>query len=434
MVTYSPLVSPQLQSQLGIVHRQVVYTALFASLAGALAGLLVAMLIAGRLRRIAHAADAIEGGSFDTRLHPWLKDELGGLAETIDRMRGRLRESFSRLESERDRLQRLLGRLHDGVIAVDSDLSIEFSNAAARRLLRARVDEGDELPDAWGQPVLKVLATRLFDPGARAIQETFETDDGRAYSIAGIPPRGRSKNVILVITDVSVRERRERAEREFVTNAAHELRTPLATITGAIQVLQSGAKDDPVERDRFLDHIDREAARLGRLTHSLLVLARAQTRAEAPNLAPVELRPLLEAIVEDVRPPDAVAVTVTCPPGLEVLAERDLVEQAVSNLTANALQNTERGRVEIAAKELPSGSVALEVTDTGIGIAPERQDRIFDRFYRPDGRDPRRFGLGLAIVRQAVAALGGRIELESAEGTGTTVRITLAGVQKEAAA
>src|SRR4029078_982529 len=124
-------------------------------------------------------------------------------------------------------------------------------------------DEGDEVPDAWGQPVLKVLATRLFDPGARAMQETLGTDDGGAYSMAGIPPRGRSKNVILVITDVSVRERRERAEREFVTNAAHELRTPLATITRAIQVLQSGAKDDPAERDRFLDHIDREAARLG---------------------------------------------------------------------------------------------------------------------------------------------------------------------------
>lgn len=425
---------PELESQVGIVHRQVVEAALFASLAGAIAGLLVAMLIAGRLRRIAQAADAIEGGSFDRRLHPWLKDELGGLAETIDRMRARLRESFGRVEAERDRLQRLLGRLHDGVIAVDSQLRIEFSNAAARRLLRVPVDEGEELPDAWGQPVLKVLATRLFEPGARAIQETFETDDGRAYSIAGIPPRGRSKNVILVVTDVSVRERRERAEREFVTNAAHELRTPLATITGAVQVLQSGAKDDPAERDRFLAHIEREAARLGRLTNSLLVLARAQTREEAPNLAPVELQPLLEAIVEDVQPPDDVAVTVSCPAGLEVLAERDLVEQAISNLTANALQNTQRGRVEIAARQLPGGSVALEVTDTGNGIAPERQDRIFDRFYRPDGRDPRRFGLGLAIVRQAVAALGGRIELESAVGTGTTVRITLAGVQKEAVA
>jgi signal transduction histidine kinase/HAMP domain-containing protein len=431
ILTYSP--RPELQSQVGIVHRQVVQAALFASLAGALAGLIVAMLIASRLRRIAQAADAIEGGSFDTRLHPWLKDELGGLAETIDRMRGRLRESFGRLESERDRLRRVLGRLHDGVISVDSDLKIDFSNAAARRLLRTPVDEGDDLPDAWGEPVLRELAARLFEPGARAVQETFQTGDRRAYSVAGIPPRGRSKNAILVVTDVSVRERRERAEREFVTNAAHELRTPLATITGAIQVLQAGAKDDAEERDRFLDHIEREAARLGRLTHSLLVLARAQTREESPNLAPVELQPLLEAIVQDAHPPPDVEVSVSCPPGLEVLAERDLVEQAVANLTANALQNTERGSVEIVARRLPSGSVALEVTDTGSGIAAERQERIFDRFYRPGGRDPRRFGLGLAIVRQAVAALGGRIELESAVGSGTTVRITLAGAQEREA-
>jgi signal transduction histidine kinase/HAMP domain-containing protein len=431
VLTFSPL--PELESQLGIVHRQVVQAALFASLAGALAGLLVAMLIASRLRRISRAADAIEGGSFDTRLHPWLKDELGLLAETIDRMRLRLRESFGRLETERDRLRRLLQRLHDGVIAVDPDLRVEFGNTAARRLLRASFEEGDELPQVWGGDGLRELAAGLFEPRARAVQETFSTDDGRAYAVAGIPPRGRSKSAILVVTDVSVRERRERAEREFVTNAAHELRTPLATITGAIQVLQAGAKDDEEERDRFLGHIEREAARLGRLTHSLLVLARAQTREEQPNLAPVELQPLLQAIAADVKPPPEVEVSVSCPPGLEVLAERDLVEQAVSNLTANALQNTERGRVEIAAKQLPGGSVVLEVTDTGNGIALERQDRIFDRFYRPDGRDPRRFGLGLAIVRQAVTALGGRLELESAVGTGTTVRITLTGAHTEAA-
>jgi PAS domain-containing protein len=162
LLTYTT--SPELESQVGIVHSQVVQAALFASLAGALAGLIVAMLIASRLRRIAYAADEIEGGRFDTRLHPWLRDELGGLAETIDRMRGRLRESFGRLESERDRLRLLLGRLHDGVIAVDPDLRIDFSNAAARRLLRASVDEGEELPVAWGEPALRELAGRLFEP------------------------------------------------------------------------------------------------------------------------------------------------------------------------------------------------------------------------------------------------------------------------------
>jgi signal transduction histidine kinase len=230
---------------------------------------------------------------------------------------------------------------------------------------------------------------------------------------------------VLVLTDVSVRERRERAEREFVTNAAHELRTPLATITGSIQVLQAGAKDVPEQRDRFLEHIEREAARLSRLTRALLVLARAQTRAEAPKLADVELEPLLEAIAAGTSPHDGVSVEVECPPGLLVMAEPDLVEQAISNLAANAVENTKEGKIIISARPLPGGAVALEVSDTGRGIPLERQDRIFDRFYRAEGRDPRNFGLGLAIVREVVTALGGRINLESTPGSGTTVRITL---------
>jgi signal transduction histidine kinase/HAMP domain-containing protein len=431
VLTYST--RPELAAQLGIVHSQVVQTALFASLAGALAGLLVAMLIAGRLRRIATAASEIEAGHFETRLHPWLRDELGFLAQTIDRMRARLRNSFTQLETERDRLLRLLGRLHDGVIAVDSDLKVEFSNASARRLVRVGLRAGDPLPEPWGNGALPRLAAELFEPGAKPIQATFNLADGSSYAVAGLPPRRPSETAVLVLTDVSVRERRERAEREFVANAAHELRTPLATITGSIQVLQAGAKDEPEQRDRFLKHIEREAARLTRLTRALLVLARAQTQSEAPRLAAVDIKPLLEAIAADAQPEGDVRVEVECPVGLEVLAEQDLVEQAVSNLVANAVEHTPEGKITLAAQKLPTGGVSLEVSDTGLGIPHERQDRIFDRFYRPGGRDPRNFGLGLAIVRDAVQALGGRIELESAPGRGTTVRITLPEAQPEAA-
>jgi signal transduction histidine kinase/HAMP domain-containing protein len=431
VLTYST--RPELAAQLGIVHSQVVQTALFASLAGALAGLLVAMLIAGRLRRIAAAASEIEAGSFETRLHPWLKDELGFLAQTIDRMRARLRNSFTQLESERDRLLRLLGRLHDGVVAVDSDLNVEFSNASARRLIRVPLKAGDPLPDPWGNGALPRLAAALFEPGAKPIQETFNLSNGSSYTVAGLPPRRPSETAVIVLTDVSVRERRERAEREFVANAAHELRTPLATITGSIQVLQAGAKDDAEQRDRFLKHIEREAARLTRLTRALLVLARAQTGAETPRLTAVEIKPLLEAIAADAQPEGEVRIEVDCPAGLEVLAEQDLVEQAVSNLVANAVEHTPEGKITLSADKLPNGGVSLEVSDTGQGIPHERQDRIFDRFYRPGGRDPRNFGLGLAIVRDAVQALGGRIELDSAPGRGTTVRITLPEAQPEAA-
>src|SRR5205814_9913795 len=111
----------------------------------------------------------------------------------------------------------------------------------------------------------------------------------------------------------SERERRERAEREFVANAAHELRTPVAAIASAVEVLQAGAKDAPADRDLFLGHIEREAARLTRLARALLVLARAQARHEPPPLQLVELAPLLGQVAAAILPPGDVQVVVDCP-------------------------------------------------------------------------------------------------------------------------
>ena len=140
---------PELRAELGIVHDQVVEAALLAVLVGAAAGLLIAVLISRRLRRIASAASAIEQGGFDTELRPRFHDELGDLAETIDRMREHLRTSFSNLESERDRLRRLLERLHEGVIAVDRDLRVQFANGVAAGIVRARsLERGRAAPRA----------------------------------------------------------------------------------------------------------------------------------------------------------------------------------------------------------------------------------------------------------------------------------------------
>ena len=423
LLTYTS--RPDLAAQLGIVRQKIVEAALWAIPVGALAGLLVATLIASRLRRIAAAAAAIEAGSFETELRPQFRDELGSLALTIDRMRERLRESFAELEAERDRLRRLLERLHDGVVAVDADLNVEYANSAARRLLGVeRLEEGERLPDPWPEPSLHALARALFRDGSAPVQAVVTPTPEHTYTVVGIPAGFDAHTAVLVVTDVSERERRERAEREFVTNAAHELRTPLTTITGAVELLEAGAKDDPGERDRFLRHIQREAARLGRLSRALLVLARAQTREEAPRLSPVPLRPLLESVVSDARPRDDVELELDCPQDIAVLADSDLLEQALANLAANAVENTERGRIAISVRAR-AGSAVIEVRDTGRGIPRDQQERIFDRFYRAQGRDERGFGLGLAIVREAVKALGGRVTLESAPARGTTVRVTL---------
>lgn len=221
--------------------------------------------------------------------------------------------------------------------------------------------------------------------------------------------------------DVTAQEQRERAERDFVTNAAHELQTPIAAITSGVQVLQAGAKENEADRDRFLAHIEAACARLDRLTRALLVLARAQAGHEDPRAELVEIEPLLQSVAAAL-PPGA-QVDVTCSPGLAVVANRALLEQSLVNLGLNAVKYT-TGRVLLAA-ERDSGRVLLEVRDEGAGIDADERHRVFERFYRgTDAGDG--FGLGLAIVAEAVKAINGELQVDVTKG-GTGVSIRLPG-------
>jgi two-component system, OmpR family, sensor histidine kinase ResE len=422
---------PDLVAELGILRETIVEAVVIAVVIGALVGLFVAYLISVRLRRIAGAAAEIERGRFETPLDPGFRDELGELAVTVDRMREQLKQSFESLESERDRLRLLFEQLQEGVIAVDGGLRVEFANPAAARLL-GPLRPGEPLPDPWVEPSLRRLANGLFRPGARIAQARVSPGDDLSYALVGIPAGPGANLAVLVLSDISERERRERAEREFVANAAHELRTPIAVIASAVDVLQQGAKAVPEDRDRFLAMIRHQTNRLGRLVRVLLVLARAQTRQEALRLERVELRPLLAEIAAELDHPDDVSVEVSCPEETAVLAEPDLVAQVLANLAWNAVKHTERGKILLAARPSANGSVVIEVTDTGTGIPPAEQERIFDRFYTGD-ESRTGFGLGLPIVRDAVRALGGVVEIESEPGRGTTARVTLAGASAEAA-
>jgi len=424
LLAYEP--RPDLATGLGIAQEKIAQTALWAAVIGALAGLSVAALLTARLRRITAAATEIEEGNFDAVIKPGFGDELGALADSVDRMRLRLKESFSLLASERDRLYLLLERLREGVLTVGPDLEVEFANAAARQLLGLEPGaSGVALPDPWPGVKLRALAASLFESDASVVEARGTPDADHMYSVAGIPAL-EANVAVLVITDVSERERRERAQREFVANAAHELRTPLSVIAGAVEMLQAGAKEEPAQRDRFLGHIASESARLGRLARALLLLARAETRAESLLVEPLPVLPLLEQAAAGAGARPGVTVEVDCPPELAVQAQAELAEQIVSNLVDNASKLTEHGRILLRARSAPGGRVAIEVSDTGPGIDPADQEAVFERFSRgSDRRDREGFGLGLAIVRQAVRALGGRVELESSPGAGTTVRVVL---------
>ncbi|HET7573049.1 MAG TPA: ATP-binding protein [Gaiellaceae bacterium] len=418
---------PDVAAAIGTVNDQALRAGVIAGVIGVLVGLLLAQLISLRLRRLSAAAEALALGDFETPLRYHFRDEFGALAQSFDRMRRQLRRSFRRIEAERDRLRVLLERLHEGVLTIDQDLVVHFANAEARRLLGGRLAEGDALPEPWPGFGLREFVERLFDEPGAPVQVHVSPGEERAYGLTGIPAQPESEWALLVIDDLTEQERRELAEREFVSNAAHELRTPLTTIIGAVEVLQAGAKDDAEQRDRFLGHIEREAGRLARLARALLTLARAHSGQEQPRAEPVALGPLLREVADALRPHPGVSVEVECADGLAARVNRDLLEQALRNLAENAAKHTTGGHVVLRASG-EDGSVALEVEDTGPGIGAELQRHVFDRFYRGE-RDADGFGLGLAIVRESVRTLGGRIVLDSSPGEGTCFRIVLDGAR-----
>jgi signal transduction histidine kinase len=415
---------PDVAAAIDTVNGEALRAGVIAGVIGVIVGLLFAQLIALRLRRLSAATEAIAHGDFETPLRYHFRDEFGLLVQNFDRMRRQLRRSFRRLEAERDRLRLLLERLHEGVLTIDQDLVVHFANTEARRLLGGRVREGDPLPEPWQGFGLREFAQRLFDERATVTQVHVTPDEQHAYGVVGIPSQPETDWALLVVDDLTEQERRELAEREFVSNAAHELRTPLTTIIGAVEVLQAGAKEDPAERDRFLAHIERESGRLARLARAMLTLARAHSGQEPPRVEAVELGPLLREVAAGLRPRDGVTLDVEVADGLAVEANRDLLEQALRNLGENAAKHTARGSVALRAYA-EGGTVTVEVEDSGPGMSAEVQRHVFDRFYRGE-RDAHGFGLGLAIVRESVRTLGGRIELDSSPGHGTVFRILLA--------
>jgi signal transduction histidine kinase len=315
------------------------------------------------------------------------------------------------------RLAAVLRQLPEGIVIVGPDGEVQLANQRAEELL-ARAE---------------AFATDAVDRALQGEKTSGRADVERGreklvVEYAATPVRDASGEVVagvLTFRDVTERELRERAQRDFVTNAAHELQTPLAAIASAVQVLKAGAKNDVMSRDRFLDHIDTAVNRLDRLTRALLILARAQSRQEPPREEVIAVRPLLEGVASALRP-TIVPIMVTCAKETAVIANRPLLEQALVNLAGNALKYS-RSRVVLGARPV-DGRVLIEVTDSGPGIPHSEQQHIFNRFYRLGSREGDGFGLGLAIVRDAVEALNGELELDSSS-KGTRISILLAGAR-----
>jgi two-component system, OmpR family, phosphate regulon sensor histidine kinase PhoR len=348
--------------------------------------------------------------------------------------------------NERRLLVAVLDHLPVGAIVADAESGrITRMNAYARALLGMAVQQADVATAGEGHlldgdsepfpPGRSPLARALFagetvlDEPVRIVQPDGSTREVTTTARPVEAPDGVRIGAIALFEDVEDRRRREQAEHDFIVNAAHELRTPLASIISAVEVLESGAKDEPAERDLFIGHVAHEAQRLQRLSRSLLMLARAQARLEPPQLQVLPIRPLLQDVAAATATGADVKVTVRCRRELAVLTNRDLLEQVLANLTTNAARYSESATIAISARSEGDEAV-IGVRDRGRGMGAETARRALERFYRAGPRDSQGFGLGLSIAHHAVEAIDGTLEIESVEGVGTTARVRVPAVRK----
>ena len=332
---------------------------------------------------------------------------------------------------ERSLLDAVVRQIPVGLIAVDTAGVLLAVNEEARRLfgeprMAVRDEHWNMLSGGRGTEVAERPLRRALVGEVVSVEraELVRRDGGRVLvEVSATPVRNESGEIVAAVAtfnDLTRRDDYERAQRDFITHAAHELQSPLAAIVSASDVLQAGAKET-TERDLFLGHIEREAGRLTQLVRAMLTLARAQIGAEEVRTEVVELEPLLREIANGLQPANDVTVEVACPPRLAVVGNVDLVRHAVENLGRNAAKFTDRGSVRLEAMPL-DGAVEIVVADTGPGIPPELRARVFERFYQ--GTAGEGFGLGLSIVHNIADAIGAELILDDSD-RGTVIRLRL---------
>ncbi len=365
------------------------------------------------------------------------------LAEWIASTAPVLQSRLERLDREHRQLQTVLAGMTEGVLAVDDRMHLLYANDAARRLFGlVDNDLGRLLPELIRSPQInETLAFAAAGNSPETLQVAFPGPDvlsphrDRILTIRARPtPAASSPGAVLVFHDETELRRLERMRQDFVANASHELKTPLASIKANTETLLEWALADEAVNVLLLRQIDEQVDRLDALIQDMLSLARIESGQETYPLRPIALRPTLAPLLAAhesrarAKGLDFQIDLEALPMNLLVRAGEEPLRQIIDNLIDNAIKYTPAGgRVRVAARR--DGSVALlVVSDTGVGIPREDQPRVFERFYRVDKARSRAVGgtgLGLSIVKHAAQTLGGQVAVESSPTLGSTFSVRL---------
>jgi two-component system, OmpR family, phosphate regulon sensor histidine kinase PhoR len=360
--------------------------------------------------------------------------DLPGLTSELTMVTGRLRDRLDELTEERDRAGQILDALDDGVLLLDGAGRLLLANPTARAWFGLADDLRPGLPAGrvLGVPQVAELAERAASsrtPLTGTVTVVFPEHRALALRATPLADRGPTGRIVVTLTDTTQRRRLEALRRDFVANASHELKTPVAAVRALAETLLTALPEDPAAGRRFAGRIAREAERLDALVRDLLDLSRVER--DTVHVEPVDLAGLAKEVVgsyADRATERRIRFRAELRPGVAMRGDRALLGLLLSNLLDNALRHTQAGGTVLVRLDDQEGRVVLQVRDDGDGIPAGELPRIFERFYRVDKARTRRTGgtgLGLAIVRHVAEAHGGSVTVDSELGRGSTFTATL---------
>lgn len=384
------------------------------------------------------ATKRIKGGDFSRRINIHYHNELGDLVRNLNEMSSVLQDQIQQITNDKNEQQAILGSLIEGVVVISVDGRMMYLSPNFCNLLDVRSR------DANGRLYWEVIRNQEINDSIkeaiaqqRAVKKDIEVigPQDAFFSMQVSPVFNEDRKLVSIVAifhDITEHKRFERLRTEFVANVSHELKTPLTSIKGFVETLQSGALKDPENAKRFLDIIDKQANRLESLVNDLLTLSSLESKELFMDFHNDTIDRVLSVVMglyktQFVRMGHFVEVNV--PRGLPPIAmDRQRIEQVFLNLLDNAVKFTPKGGKILVNACLDGDFIRVDVRDNGIGIADEHIPRLFERFYRVDKDRSRELGgtgLGLAIVKHIVLAHQGKVAVTSKIADGTTFSVFL---------
>ncbi|HEU0029343.1 MAG TPA: ATP-binding protein [Kofleriaceae bacterium] len=370
------------------------------------------------LKSMTRAAEKLAKGDYDAPPPPDPGGELGVLSRAIVNLAGQVKARVSDLTQQRDLLRVVFGGLVEGVVVVDRSGSIVLVNDAAEPLIDPTPSTSMSMPRSTDEPHrLPPPLMALVDRALAGEQADKELELHGRHVRASARPLG-DPGAIVVLYDVTRMRALEAVRREFLSNAAHELRTPVTSIAGYAETLLGGEVDVDTSKE-FLQTIHRNADRISHLVSDLVLL---DTLGGRQSVVEARSTVAIAQVVRDaVRTAKGVTpnadIDVDVPDDLNVLGTRDGLDHVVQNLIDNAIKYGNDTQVTVRTERV-GDQLRVAIADRGPGIPKGFEERIFERFYRIDrgrSRDKGGSGLGLAIVKSQIEAMGGRIWVEDAK-------------------